>query len=186
MRIEEFQERLRAQPRPVVVDVWAPWCAPCRALGPRLTQVSETFAGQVDLWKINADEAPALVRALGIKGIPTLILYRDGVEVDRRTGVQSTTALQALFASLTTPTRLAPPRTGMSDATRWLRLLSGLSLWVLAAFTGWPVALIIAGAVILFSGWYDRCPLWSAVTARWQRTPAAAAEPGGHSQGSAT
>jgi thioredoxin len=165
MNAAEFQTRLQAHERPVVVDVWAPWCGPCRALGPRLSQVGDTYAGQVDVWKINADEAPELVHELLIMGIPTLILYRNGVEVTRRTGLQSVEALRELFDLLLTGAAPAP-HAGPSDATRTLRLLSGLALWVLAAFTGWSPVLLAVGAVILFSGVYDRCPLWQAVIAK--------------------
>lgn len=165
MRLVEFQERLQANRRPVVVDVWAPWCSPCRTLSPRLEKVAESFAGQVDLWKLNADEAPELTRELGVMGIPTLIFYRDGVEVARRMGVQSQEELSRLFAMLLN--EQAPmPSSQMSDATRWLRLLSGLALWTIAGFSGWSPVLLIAGAILLFSAVYDRCPLWQALRRR--------------------
>lgn len=170
MNAAEFQTRLQAHGRPVIVDVWAPWCGPCRTLAPRLSQVGDAYAGQVDVWKINADEAPELARDLRIMGIPTLILYRNGAEVARRTGLQSVETLRELFDLLLTGADPAP-HTGPSDATRTLRLLSGLALWVLAAFTGWPPVLLAVGAVILFSGVYDRCPLWQAVMAKVRGAP---------------
>ncbi|MCS6828776.1 MAG: thioredoxin [Caldilinea sp.] len=165
MRFEEFRERLRKSQRPVVVDVWAPWCGPCRTLSPRLEKVAESFAGQVDLWKLNADEAPELARELGVMGIPTLIFYRNGVEITRCMGVQSQEDLFRLFAMLLNE-QVPMPSTPMSDATRWLRLLSGLALWTIASFSSWSPVLLIAGAILLFSAVYDRCPLWQTLRRR--------------------
>ncbi|HQY90578.1 thioredoxin [Caldilinea sp.] len=175
MKPAEFQARVQTNARPIVVDVWAPWCGPCRTLSPRLDQVGEEYATQVDVWKINADAEPELVRSLGVRGIPTLILYRQGEEVARRTGLQSVEALHQLFDALVLDVAPAP-QAGLSDATRWLRLLSGAALWAVAAFSGWPPVLLIVGAVIIFSGIYDRCPLWQAFTARLRGSPPAAAQ----------
>ena len=97
MQSEEFFAKVQAAPNPVVVDIWAPWCGPCRTLSPRLQQVADEFSGQVDVWKINADEAPALVKTLGVMGIPTLLLYRNGEEIGRRTGVKSLAALRGKY-----------------------------------------------------------------------------------------
>lgn len=174
MNLEEFQTKLRASEHPVVVDIWAPWCAPCRALSPRLAQVGESYAGQVEVWKVNSDEEPELARALRIMGIPTLLFYRNGQEVARRTGVQSVEVLQQMFDTLLQDDApVASP--GLSDATRWLRLLVGFALLVIAALTGWAPLLLIAGGLIIFSGIYDRCPIWKAITSRLRgasQTPA--------------
>ena len=124
MNFAEFQSQLQASKRPVIVDLWAPWCGPCRTLSPRLDQVSNTFAGQVEVWKINADESPEVARALNVMSIPTLIIYKDGKEVTRRIGVQSVAALEQLFASLLSADVVTPPASIMSDSTRRLRLLA--------------------------------------------------------------
>jgi thioredoxin 1 len=170
MTFEEFTKQLQESERPVVVDVWAPWCAPCRTLSPRLDEVGSSFVDQVAVWKINADESPALTRALGVMGIPTLIFYKEGVEVTRRTGVQSIAALRQLFDMLVDNEAPAPV-TGMGDQTRMLRLISGLALWAIAAFTGWSPVLLIVGGLIIFSGIHDRCPLWQAVKERLRGSP---------------
>lgn len=176
MNLAEFQARVQANPRPVIVDVWAPWCGPCRTLSPRLTQVGEAYAGQVDVWKINADEAPELARALNIMGIPTLLMFRDGQEVARRTGLQSVAALHTMFdALLVTDAHSATPHiTGLSETERWLRLTTGAILVALSIFVGWSLLLAIAGAIVLFSGVYDRCPLWQAITAKLHNASKAA------------
>lgn len=168
MNFAEFQSRIQASERPVVVDLWAPWCGPCRTLGPRLEQVGNAFAGQVEVWKVNVDESPEIAHSLGVKGIPTLVVYKDGAEVTRRTGVQSVPALEQLFAALIGDD-LPAPAAGMSDATRWLRVLSGLALWVVAGFSGWSPLLLIVGGVILFSGIHDRCPIWQAIARQFSR-----------------
>lgn len=165
MRLEELQQRLQESRRPVVVDIWAPWCGPCRTLSPRLEKVADSFTGQVDVWKLNADEAPELVQELGVLGIPTLIFYRNGTEVTRRMGVQSQEELHRLFRMLLDE-QASAPASSLPNDTRWLRLLSGLALWAIAGFSGWSPVLLIGGAILLVSALYDRCPLWQALLQR--------------------
>ncbi|MFZ1681455.1 MAG: thioredoxin TrxC [Rhizobiaceae bacterium] len=71
---------------PVLVDVWAPWCGPCRAMAPAFEQASRALAGEVRLVKVNGDNAPGLMHAYGIQGIPTMLLIRNGKLVDRVSG----------------------------------------------------------------------------------------------------
>jgi len=172
MQLEEFRTKLAATAQPVVVDIWAPWCGPCRTLSPRLDEVGGEFAGQVEVWKINADEEPALVRELRVMGIPTLLFYRHGTEIARRTGVQSVGALREMFTAALANDTALPAAGGMSDMTRILRLASGVALLVLASVTGWPWILLGAAGVILFSAVYDRCPIWNALMDRLHRAPA--------------
>jgi thioredoxin len=163
-------ERLHRQEQPLVVDVWAPWCGPCRTMAPQLAAVAEQYAGRVELWKVNADENPDLVRALGIFGIPTLLVYRNGAEVARHTGGLSTGGMHRLF-ELSLRAEDAAGRTdehplrrsGPVDTERKLRLAVSAALLILAAFTGWPIILLVAAAAIFFSAVHDRCPLRQAV-----------------------
>jgi thioredoxin 2 len=71
---------------PVLVDLWAPWCGPCRLVGPAVEQSASDFAGRLKVVKVNVDEAPTVVRRLGVQGVPTLILTHQGTVLDRKVG----------------------------------------------------------------------------------------------------
>jgi thioredoxin 2 len=73
---------------PVVVDFWAPWCGPCRMMAPHLDRLADEARTRVQVAKVNTDEQPQLAAKFGIRSIPTLILFRHGVEVARQSGAQ--------------------------------------------------------------------------------------------------
>jgi len=79
---------------PVVVDLWAPWCGPCRMVSPALENLARTYAGKVKLVKVNVDEAPGLARRFEAQSIPTLLVMRDGKVIDRQVGAAPESALR--------------------------------------------------------------------------------------------
>lgn len=167
MNNEEFIEKIRQNPRPVVVDFWAEWCMPCRAMEPALKRVQQLYQGQVDLWRINTDEEPDLARALGIFGIPTMIAYHNGEQVARRTGGQNDGGIKNMFDAAITGSK--PTKSGLKPADRVIRLTVGLILIAFAFQAGFSWVWAVLGAIISFSAVYDRCPIWKAITSQLQR-----------------
>jgi thioredoxin 1 len=81
-----FEKEVLQTEKLVLVDFWAEWCGPCRMLGPTIESIAEEHAGIVRVFKLNVDENPATTANYGIKGIPTLILFNNGKEVERIVG----------------------------------------------------------------------------------------------------
>jgi thioredoxin 1 len=84
---KEFKQLVAESELPVVVDFWAEWCGPCHMLAPSVAQLARDFAGRAVVAKLNADEYPEILDHYGIRGIPTLIYFKDGREADRVIGV---------------------------------------------------------------------------------------------------
>ena len=89
----DFDAAVRNSPVPVLVDVWAPWCGPCRAVTPVVEQLARDRAGALKVVKVNADGAPGVSGRLSVRGIPTLLLFADGQERARVVGAQPAAVL---------------------------------------------------------------------------------------------
>jgi thioredoxin 1 len=96
-----FEEIVLNSRQPVLVDFWATWCGPCVALTPTVEKIAVDYQGRAKVVKINVDDAPAIARKYDITGIPALLYFKDGEEVDRLVGPETsdeiTTKLDALF-----------------------------------------------------------------------------------------
>ena len=92
---DEFAKVISGSEIPVVVDFWAEWCGPCHAVAPSVAQLATDYDGRALIAKLNADEFPDILQNFGIMGIPTLIYFKGGREVDRQVGMTSYSTLKS-------------------------------------------------------------------------------------------
>jgi thioredoxin len=95
---DTFQAEVLDASQPVVVDLWAPWCGPCRAIAPVLDTLAQQYAGRVKVVKINVDEEPELAAAFQVQSIPLVVVVKDRAVIDGQVGFSGAAALGEMFA----------------------------------------------------------------------------------------
>ena len=98
VRDESFEAEVLQSGTPVLVDFWADWCGPCRMLAPTVDEVAAEFGGRLKVVKLNVDESMATMERFRVRSIPTLVLFKDGVEQDRMVGLQQQETVTQMVA----------------------------------------------------------------------------------------
>ena len=93
----DLEDSIVQSTEPLLVDFWAEWCGPCRALAPSLEELGEEFASRAGIAKLNVDENPEAAARYGVRAIPTMILFKDGEEKERLVGAQPKQSIAALL-----------------------------------------------------------------------------------------
>ena len=93
----QFNDVLSTSAKPVMVDFWAPWCRPCRAISPVIDELEKEYAESLEVYKVNVDDCPDLPEKYSIRAIPTVIVYKGGEVAERVTGAVSKESLKEMI-----------------------------------------------------------------------------------------
>ena len=94
---ENFENEVMKSNIPVLIDFWAPWCGPCRMMGPIIEQLAEEYEGKARVGKVNVDEEGELSQAFGVMSIPTIVLVKDGKVVRQAVGARPKAEVEAML-----------------------------------------------------------------------------------------